>query len=642
MPQTSTVFRFLGLASAVSAVLSSPVFAQTEANPFFDDSQVQAIHVTMAPADWTTLQQNYLLDTYYHATMTWNGMSVNFGIRSHGGDGSRSAVKPSLDFNFAHYTKTQTFLGLAFVVLKAGNEDPSDLHEWISMKLYRKMGLPAPREAPAQLFINGQLLGFYYIVEHEDETFLARDFGENGGYLYEWEFADYYEFGNLGTNPNSYSQFLDLKTDQSAPDLTNFVSLIQAINAPISSETTYIGGLSPYLDPKLFLNYCATENVLAEEDGVLDGLSGLNNFYLYQFQNSTLYQMIAWDKDRTFSDPNRGILDGVTTGAHINVLAQALYGLTDYKAVYLSELTRAATLFGGAGGWADSEITREYGVILSAALDDPNKQCDYTGAGPVPCGTEDFESGVEAVHTFIAERSAFVLAAAIAAGYQAISANPQIQTAQIDIPGTTQTQLSPGVLANVEGTNLGPSGQSATIPLPRILEKTFVAVEGVRAPLLSTSSGKIQIQIPGDLPAGISSLVVSVAGAMSNTLSVDTWTTTPAILAVARANGSLVAAGNAPRAGEYITIYAIGLGAVTPDVPLGGDTSASALSTTILTPQLSLGAASMNAAFSGLVPGFVGLYQINAQMPSTLPQGTSAQLTLTDDGQVVSTQIALQ
>jgi uncharacterized protein (TIGR03437 family) len=129
---------------------------------------------------------------------------------------------------------------------------------------------------------------------------------------------------------------------------------------------------------------------------------------------------------------------------------------------------------------------------------------------------------------------------------------------------------------------------------------------------------------------------------MSNTLSVDTWTTTPAILAVVRADGSLVAAGNAPQANEYITIYAIGLGAVTPDVPLGGDTSASALATTIITPQLSLGSSSITVAFSGLAPGFVGLYQVNAQMPSVLPQGASGQLTLTDDGQVTSTQIALQ
>jgi uncharacterized protein (TIGR03437 family) len=621
---------------------SGALFGQTEANALFDDTQVQAINVTMAASDWASLQQNYTANTYYHATMTWNGMSVDFGIRSHGGDGSRSPVKPNLDFNFAHYTSTQTFLGLGFIVLKANNEDPSNLHEWISMKLYRKMGLPAPREAPAQLFINGQLLGFYYIIEHEDETFLARDFGENGGYLYEWEYGDDYEFGNLGTATSSYSQFLDLKTDQTSPDLQTFVNFIQAVNQSTSNEAAYIGGLAPYMDPKLFLSYCAAENVLAEEDGVLDGISGLNNFYLYQFQGTTLYQMIAWDKDRTLSTAYRGILDGVTNGTNINILAQALYGFADYQAVYLSELNRAATLFGGTGGWADSEITREYGVIQSAALNDPNKQCDHSGAGPVPCGTEDFESGIEEMYTFIAIRLGYVLQSLVTAGYQPVAANPQIQLAEMDAASASYGQLSPGALASITGTGMGPSAQAADIPLPRILGGTFVAVEGVRAPLLSTSAGQIQIQMPGDLPAGISSVVVSTAGAMSNTLSADTWTTSPAILAVVRADGSVVAPGNAPAAGEYISIYAIGLGAVTPDVPLGGDPAPGSLATTIITPQLSLGSASMNVTFSGLVPGYVGLYQVNAQMPAALPQGTSAQLTLTDDGQVVSAQTPLQ
>ena len=176
------------------------------------------INLTMNLNDWATLQQNYLLDAYYHATFTWNGISEDIGIRSHGGS-SRSPIKPNLDLNFAHYEKNQTFLGLPFVIIKANNEDPSNLHEWISMKLFRKMGLPAPREAPAQVFLNGQLLGFYYIVEHEDETFLQRDFGESGGYLYEWEYANNYEFENLGTDPSLYAQFLDLKTDQATPDL---------------------------------------------------------------------------------------------------------------------------------------------------------------------------------------------------------------------------------------------------------------------------------------------------------------------------------------------------------------------------------------------------------------------------------------
>ena len=134
---------FLALLTAAATLLSNPCLAQVQANPLLDDSQVQIINLTMAPSDWATLQQNYLQDTYYPATFAWNGISESIGIRSHGG-GSRSPIKPNLDVNFAHYDATQTFLGLPFILLKANNEDASNMAEWISMKLYRKMGMPAP------------------------------------------------------------------------------------------------------------------------------------------------------------------------------------------------------------------------------------------------------------------------------------------------------------------------------------------------------------------------------------------------------------------------------------------------------------------------------------------------------------------
>ena len=90
------------------------------------------------------------------------------------------------------------------------------------MKFFRMMGFPAPREAPAQLYVNGQYFGFYMIVEHEDATFLQRNFGQSGGYLYEWQYADTYEFQNLGADPSLYAQFLELKTTRRLPMCKRF------------------------------------------------------------------------------------------------------------------------------------------------------------------------------------------------------------------------------------------------------------------------------------------------------------------------------------------------------------------------------------------------------------------------------------
>ncbi len=611
--------------------------AQTQANRFLDDSTVQVINLTMDPNDWTALQQNYQLNTYYHATFTWNGITENIGVRSHGG-GSRSPVKPNLDLNFAKYDKTQTFLGLPFVLIKANNEDPSNLREWISMKLFRKMGLPAPREAPAQVYINGQLLGFYFIVEHEDETFLGRYFGESGGYLYEWKQDGSYEFNDLGTDPSVYASLLDLKTNQASPDLQNFVNLVQIINRAPSSTFTddqFVAALSTYLNPGLFLTHIAIESALAESDGICGGMAGMNNFYIYQFQNQTLYQMIAWDKDFTFSDPNGDILYGITTGTNINLLAQRLAGIPQYRSLYFNALAKAESLLGGAGGWADQEIAREYAIIHDTAVNDPNKQCpNSTGLGP--CGVQDFEGNVQWLHTFLSSRYSVVLTELAAAGYVGSSPDPQILEDGISAWGGSRG-VSPGGLASIAGTKLGPTLQATAEPLPRILGDTFVSVEGVRAPLFAIAPGKIQFLVPSDIPVGSASIVVSNSGSMTNTIEVGVQAATPDILAVVHSNGSAVTQEAPVISGETLSLYATGLGAVDGNLPIGAVGPSGIPATTIDTPQVLLGNVPLTVTFSGLAPGFVGLYQVNVTVPSTyVSDGSEVSIQITGNGQTAS------
>jgi uncharacterized protein (TIGR03437 family) len=653
---------FLQLAGIFTVV--SAAMAQTQAIPFFDDTVIQQINLTVGASDWASLLQNYEADTYYSATFTWNGVLEVVGIRQHG-DASRSPIKPNLDVNFAYYSGKQTFLGLSFVNLKANNEDPSNLREWVSMKLFRMMGFPASREAPAQLYINGQYFGFYMIVEHLDATFLQRNFGQSGGYLYEWEYADNYEFQNLGDDPSLYAQFLELKTNQTAPDLQTFCNLVQVINQPSSptfTDTDFIIALSQYIDPKSFLTYAATENVLAEADALVGGIVGMNNFYLYQFQGAvrnqsgaTFYQLIPWDKDLTFSNSARDIMTGFTLPPNINLLAQRLVGIPEYLTFYLGQVSKAANLLGGTGGWADTEISTEYALIDAAASNDPNKQCFAAGV-LYSCGTADFQNGVQALHYFLGSRSAFVLPEVQSDGFQPVASDPQIFTAAMAAPSgfpvspgtiaTPQGQAAPGAMVDVLGANLGPAAQAAAQatgnPLPRSLANTYVAVEGVRAPLTATSEGRIEIQIPGDLPTGSANIVVSVAGEMSNTFVAGVQAALPAILGIVhQSDGSLVSTADPAVAGETLVVYMAGLGAVNASLSLGEAAPASPPAVTAVTPQATLGNTPVNVVLSELAPGFVGLYQVAVAMPATLPQGGSASLTVSVGSPSASTPIAL-
>lgn len=632
-----------GLFVAIVVVLMSAniATAQTQAIPFFDDSQVQTINLTMDPNLWALLQQYYELDTYYPGTFTWNGITENIAIRQHGG-ASRSPIKPNLDLNFAYYDKTQTFLGLPFVMIKANNEDPSNLREWLSMKLFRMMGLPAPREAPAQVFLNGQLLGFYFIVEHEDETLLQRNFGESGGYLYEWEQNGSFEFNNLGTDPNLYAPLLESKTDQPTPDLQNFESLVQIINQPSSAafnDDQFIAALSAYLNPGLFLTHIATEAVLSEADGICGGMVGMNNFDIYQFQNSTLYQLIVWDKDFTFWDPTRDIMYGITTGNNINLLAQRLAEIPQYQTMYLNAVARAVSLLGGPGGWADQEITTENSIIYAAATNDPNKQCINPAGGLEACGTADFIAGVEWNHTFLASRYSMVEAALTADGYVPGAPDPQITANGVSAWGAQQN-ISPGSWATLTGAGLGSALEAPAGSVPRILGSTFVAVEGVRAPLASIGPDTIQFLAPNDVAAGNANVVVSNNGAMTNTVLVPVAAVTPNILAVVHADGTAVAAATPPVAGETLVVYATGLGALNMNLAIDAVGPSDPLASTVNEPQVSLGNASLSIYFSGLVPGFFGLYQVNATVPSNwTSSGAQTDVMIADGGQSVQWQV---
>jgi uncharacterized protein (TIGR03437 family) len=313
-----------------------------------------------------------------------------------------------------------------------------------------------------------------------------------------------------------------------------------------------------------------------------------------------------------FSDASRDIFDGISNGPNINLLAARLAGIPEYLQVYLNALVRAANLMGGTGGWADLELAREYGVIHAAALDDPNRPC---GDMVTVCGNPDFETGVQGLQQVLVTRSSFVLSEAVGAGWLPSSAGPRIAPAGVS--GLSwYPEVSPGGVSFVQGTSLAASAQSTTAPLPRVLGNAYVAVEGVRAPLFYTAAGAIEFQVPGDIPVGDASIVVSNNGDMSLAADTDVQPSTPSILAVTNADGSALSPSATAVPGETITLYATGLGAVNGNLPVGAAGPSPAVLTTVASPRVTLAGVPLTVTFSGLAPGYVGLYQVNAVVTS--------------------------
>jgi uncharacterized protein (TIGR03437 family) len=98
------------------------------------------------------------------------------------------------------------------------------------------------------------------------------------------------------------------------------------------------------------------------------------------------------------------------------------------------------------------------------------------------------------------------------------------------------------------------------------------------------------------------------------------------------ANSGQVVGLNAPaHPGDFIMLYCTGLGTVDTTTPNGSPPAG--LTHTNITPVIYLGGVvlpSNSVQFSGLAPDFVGLYQINVQLPANARTGDEVPLLLSD------------
>jgi spore coat protein CotH len=378
-------------------------------SPIFDDSVLQDIGLTISPKDWQSLQDHYLDNTYYPCDFRWRNIVVrNIGIRSRG-TGSRSGVKPGLRVDFNRYVTDQTFLGLKSLVLRNNTQDASGMHETVSMLLFRRMGLPASRESHATMSINNAYAGLYSIVESVDKSFLQRQFGEDDGYLFKYDYpatGGAYFFEDRGSDPTQYVPlpFKPETYDTTDPRPEYVVQLVQTINQ--TSDANFTSAMAAYLDLKKVARHVAVEHFIADNDGFTSDYGGMNNYYINRFNNRTLFALIAWDKSEAFKGGKdysvmRNMLDGPFRGR--NVLMNRMLAVPDVYNAYLDALIECAnsavqTTPGVTGGWMENEIQREYAQIRDAARADPQKS--FTN--------DQFEAEVTAMLDFARNRSANV------------------------------------------------------------------------------------------------------------------------------------------------------------------------------------------------------------------------------------------
>ena len=169
----------------------------TSAETLLDGSALNDIWLHINGRDWQDLHTRYQEGTYYPLDFEWQGVKVrNAGIRVRGNT-TRNDHKPSFRIDFNRYVDGQDLFGLKAIVLNNSWHDPSMLHDDLSMLTFRRMGIPAPRQAHVRIYVGAarEYAGVYVISEEVSKTFLTANFGEDNGYLYEFHRQDGDNYG---------------------------------------------------------------------------------------------------------------------------------------------------------------------------------------------------------------------------------------------------------------------------------------------------------------------------------------------------------------------------------------------------------------------------------------------------------------
>ena len=377
-----------------SSFLAFPVHAQT-ANDLFDGGAVQDLHITMHARDWDVLRANFTSNDLYPADVTWNGLRVrNVGVRSRG-LGSRSGIKPGLELNFAHYSSRGQFLGLRSLVLDNLTTDPSMIRERVAFAFMRRLGIDAPREAHVQLFVNGQSVGLYTVVEPIDTTFIDRVVGSANGVLFEYHWVEPFYATFPGDNLDVYRPMFEPRSPalRSTFDLYDPIrELFRAINEVSADQ--FRQAIGARLDFESSMRLIAAEAVLAEWDGVL-GYAGMNNFYLYRDAASGQSRLFPWDADHSLFAATYPLM----SGANENVLMRRALQDSVLREMFFSYATDALRAAAN-DNWLAREIATQSRQVRQAALADQLK----------PYSNEEFEAALAELATLASARTAFVQA----------------------------------------------------------------------------------------------------------------------------------------------------------------------------------------------------------------------------------------
>ena len=286
---------------------------QDEASFLFDASQVHTYNILIAAADLASIDRMPAAEVLVPASLELDGTRYGpYKVRYKGSAGAfvypctmgapdaPKNGKCSLKLDFNDTDPNARFYGLKKLNLHAMNADVSMLRDRLGYRMFREMGVPAPRAAHARVLINGQLEGLFIAVEQIDGRFTRGRFGEGG------EGNIYKEIWPMHDDAAAYTKALESNTKQ--PNVQRMLDFQSAVaSSPSAAEA--------FLDRGYMLRVLAVDRLIMNDDGFLHfwcndnstqgnnpGMFGNHNYYWYEESQHARFWLVPWDLDNSFDN----------------------------------------------------------------------------------------------------------------------------------------------------------------------------------------------------------------------------------------------------------------------------------------------------------------------------------------------------
>jgi uncharacterized protein (TIGR03437 family) len=292
--------------------------------------------------------------------------------------------------------------------------------------------------------------------------------------------------------------------------------------------------------------------------------------------------------------------------------------------------------------WLAFEMVDRYGVPITAQA--PVFSV-FTGGGSIDTAYTTTDQGIGFAEVNIGSQPGNQIFTATAGGLTvefdgyavplpAIASNGVVNTGSYQVG----QGLAPGSYISIFGAYLADAiVGSPTLSLPVSVGTVSVSFDGgglsLPGHISFVSPGQVNVQIPWEFQGQSSvKMTVSLSYIPSAVYTVPLNTYSPGIFefsdnghlsaAATDANGVVFTQANPAKRGQTIVLYVNGLGPVDQKMTSGEPTPLPPpLANTTVLPTVKIGNTNAHVDFAGLSPGWVGLYQVNVDVPSNAATG---------------------